>query len=422
MFIGNSSTQKRNISWMAQSFSILIPLMPLLDVYEINGVPVSFGEVFLIVFIIFSFFTLNNKIYIFSKLYLNFVLYAFILSLLLGILGDYFLFSDWIVKWIRTLIYTYTLLIMSGKYLNVRILSRGFIMVGVFISVVQIVQSLLWYGLHRMVILIIPYFKLHYVLSDYSEYYAHLMLFGGATWRPSNFFLEPADFCLYASISIICCLFISRTPKVKLSALITIAVLTSLSSFGIIMITVIWGYWIIKTQKVNGINKMFVVIVILIAFVVIAVCTSIIQSVLYRLGTTGESGSTTGSLRLLRGLSIFAQLPTIQKIFGVGLGDLANYLIQNNITTPYDTDLKPGNEYMNTLSYILVTTGYLGFSIFLSFVVSIYVKYRKYYIRIFIICWIIASASNANFLNIEYILPLLVMISILNGKKFEECV
>lgn len=188
------------------------------------------------------------------------------------------------------------------------------------------------------------------------------------------------------------------------------------------MITVIWGYWIIKTQKVNGINKMFVVIVILIAFVVIAVCTSIIQSVLYRLGTTGESGSTTGSLRLLRGLSIFAQLPTIHKIFGVGLGDLANYLIQNNITTPYDTDLKPGNEYMNTLSYILVTTGYLGFSIFLSFVVSIYVKYRKYYIRIFIICWIIASASNANFLNIEYILPLLVMISILNGKKFEECV
>lgn len=403
---GSDITINTDYNWKGKFFSFLIPLLPFLDVYELGFAPVSISEVLLIFFILIS---VSGSLYFSSKNYVVFIVYAFITSLILNIFGDYFSFSDWFFKWIRIGIYSYTFLCLSKKYIEIGELSKFFTRFGLVESILQIFQAIAWYVFHYSIILIIPFLKLHYVISDYNEYVTHIMEYGGSVWRPSGLFLEPADLALYGCLALICCLFYSEKPKIKIALIITISVLMSLSSFGIILILIIWLYWVFKANKNNAVYKLSSIFIVFSALIILIINGTIASSVFYRIGTIGQSGSTTGSLRLLRGLAIFNQLSNFHKMFGVGLGDLDTYLIKFGVTTQYDTTLKPGNEYMNTMSYILVNTGLVGFGIYLSFIVSIFIKFKAYYKRILIISWVIICISNSNFLNISYILPLVIL-------------
>lgn len=396
-------SSKENFDKRVKIFSILIPLIPFLDVYELGFAPISFGEILLILFIICSY---NKHLYISNNIYGIFIIYAFTSSLVLNIMGDYFLFSDWFFKWVRVAIYTYTFLILAPRYISIKLLSKYFSIFGLIASLIQIIQSIMWYLSKKMVLFIIPFLKLHYNISNYSDYVKNIMGFNGTAWRPSGLFLEPSGFALYAIIVLILCLCFSKKVRIKTAIVVSISILLCLSSFGIIMAVIVWVYWAYKVNR----NKR-VIYVLIITFILLMLSTNsiVLNSVLYRLNTIGEEGSTTGSLRLLRGIAVFSQLPVIQKIFGVGLGNLDTYLIQNNISTIYDNELKPGSEYMNTISYILVNTGVIGFSLFLSFVLSLFNAYRQYAERLLIISWLIICITNLNFLNIGYILPLLVI-------------
>ena len=393
-------------NWKLRFFSFFIPILPFLNIYELNFAPISYGEVLLIFFIIISF---NSKLTISNNIYFAFLFYAFTFSIILGILGDYFTISDWLFKWVRIIMYSYTFLFLAKKYINVELISNYFEKIGLVVSIIQIIQASLWYLFHRAIILVLPFLKLHYIISNYGDYLKNIMAYNGTTWRPSGPFLEPADFSLYACICLICCLFLKKKVNLKSALIITASTIMSFSSFGILMTVFIWLYWVIKANKYSNAYKFISILIFLAVLMFLLSNRLIIQSVMYRIGTIGQEGSTTGSLRLLRGLAIYNQLPTIKKIFGVGLGNLATYLIKYNITTPYDLTLKPGNEYMNTISYILVNTGIVGTTIFVSFIVSLFHYFREYYKRILIICWIIICLTNSNFLNIGYVLPLIIL-------------
>ncbi|SUP44760.1 Uncharacterised protein [Veillonella criceti] len=135
------------------------------------------------------------------------------------------------------------------------------------------------------------------------------------------------------------------------------------------------------------------------------------NQVMYRVGTIGEENSSTGSLRLLRGMAIFERLPIELQILGVGLGSLKSYLVTNFIVTIYDNNLPIGNEYMNTLSYILVNTGIVGITFFIIFVGTLFYKYQEYGKRVLIICWLFFSIASSDFLSINYVYPLMLITS-----------
>lgn len=400
-------------------FSLLVPLLQILDIYELPFAPVSFCEIVLIIFIVAT--ILNRKLIIGSRIYLAFLFYSFIMSLLLGVLGRYLSFNDWFFKWARILVYSYLFFTLSLKYVLLDRVVDGFCFWGMFTSIAQILQVVIWRFFHRAIFLIIPGFRLHYAISSYSKYVENLMRWNGAGWRPSNFFLEPAQFAQFAVIVLICSMFLIPKPRFGIAIITTIAIFTSLSAVGIIMAVLLWGSWLIHVKQYNSIRYYgFAVVIIITAVIYLLNNEALLDAVKYRIGTVGEAGSTTGSLRLLRGLAIYKQLPVLLQVFGVGLGTLEQYLVNYNVRTIYDAALDAGTEYMNTLSYILVNTGGVGSIIFGAFVVSIVVKFKAYYQRIIILAWLILCAVTSNFLSIGYALPLLILFASNKSKGYNN--
>lgn len=400
--------------------SILFAILPILDTYELKFAPVSFGEVVLIFIVIYIIFEIarNRKTLLLSNgIYPLFLLYAFFASLLVGLVTPYFEFSEWFFKWARIFLYSFSFITIAFSYIDTLILARAFSIIGIIISVFQLAQSIFWYVFHKAIFLIIPLFRLHYNISDYATYSQNLMRWNGAGWRPSNFFLEPAQYSLYAGITLVAVLFYCTENKIKAAILITIGVLFSGSATGIILIGTIWIYWILSQKKYVNIKTLCIFTAILIIIVLYFVTDNPIKEGLrYRLGTIGEVGSSTGSLRILRGFSIFRQLNLLQQLFGTGLGNFGSFLITSRITTRYDSGLTLGNEYMSAFTYILNNTGLVGTGIFISFVAHMFKRNKGEKVAIaYLILWVIMILATSNFITSYYMLPL-VFVTALSSK------
>lgn len=403
-----NDTSQTNRKWIL--FSLLLPVLEFLDIYELPFAPISFCEIILVIYIASTMF--NRKLIIANRVYVVFLFYSFVMSLVMGFLGNHLFFSEWFFKWSRVFIYSYLFLTLSLKIPYFDKVVDGFGFWGIIASLFQILQVAIWKFFHRAVFLIIPGLKLHYAISSYSKYVDNLMRWNGAGWRPSNFFLEPAQFAQFAAIVLICNLFLAPEPRVVSAIITSISVFTSFSAVGIVLTVFLWVVWFIHVSKYNS-TKYYCMaaLIIIVATVYFLNNEVLINAVMYRIGTTGEAGSTTGSLRLLRGIAIFRQLPVLYQVFGVGFGTLGQYLLNNSVSTIYDVSLEIGTEYMNSLSYILVNTGVIGFTLFGAFVISIAVKFREYDQRIILLEWLILCAVTSNFLNIGYALPLLVLVA-----------
>lgn len=392
-------------------FSILLSIVPLLDVYEIPFFPISYGEVMLILYICYS--LICYRKIILNRSYTNFFMYALISSLLISSISGHLNLWDWSVQWARFFIYTFLFTTIAIQMIDMESLGKSFQVVGMITAVIQLFQWGIAVLMGRVLLFIIPGSKLHYTISDYNQYVTHLLRWNGSYWRPSNFFLEPAAYAQYALIVLVICLIVPKQPKIKMSIFITIAIIVSQSAIGVIMSFTIWVLWSTRVYKYHSL-KYYLMVIILggVAIAFFYTDNTFIQGVIERVKTIGQLGSTTGNLRVLRGWVIYLELPFFMKIFGVGMGTLGQYLIEHNIVTRFDAGLAVGNEYMNTVLRILVNTGIVGMGLFVVFVSSIYRRCRRYSQKVILFIWLILCSVTSNFLNIMYVLPLILIMSL----------
>lgn len=153
--------------------------------------------------------------------------------------------------------------------------------------------------------------------------------------------------------------------------------------------------------------------------IVMVVRTNVFDKFLYRISTIGDTTSSTGSLRILRGYYIFSLGNPINKIFGIGFGNIINYLIKNGITTPYDGNLLIGNEYMNSLSYILVASGILGFLLFLVFLLQSFV-YIDSNSKLILLYLIVLLSTSAIILSPTYVVISVFLLSKTNSYRYSN--
>lgn len=89
----------------------------------------------------------------------------------------------------------------------------------------------------------------------------------------------------------------------------------------------------------------------------------------------GESMDRSTQLRVFRGFAYWWQLPIEQKLFGVGMGNAANYANEHNIYTVYDYYYRTESTlgYMSGISSILVTHGFVCALMFVGMII----KFKK---------------------------------------------
>lgn len=191
-------------------------------------------------------------------------------------------------------------------------------------------------------------------------------------YRPSGVFIEPgytAQFLLPGLALALHGWTISAKPDYKNVLLVFAALILSTSAQGIFIGALIIGLYILSiVHKNKNINQLICnLIIIFVSLIGLYLFFNIdnVQSAMNKVQRIGTGNSTT--LRLYRGFAVFAQLPLVFKIIGLGHGNLGNYVMGNNIITKFDpVVMSPAiADYVNGMSATMLYYGIPGFLLLL---------------------------------------------------------
>ena len=195
-------------------------------------------------------------------------------------------------------------------------------------------------------------------ITDTTKYYSY---FG---FRPASIFTEPSYYADYLMPLCFILLFkkelklfskkLSNTKRIILCVMFSLSILLSTSSLGILYLCIVWGFFVFSNysyMKVKPQYKLLVVFVILLS-VGYVINDEFFSFTVNRL----MSGSSIGA-RLYRGFILFDSANIFEKIFGVGLNNIANYVQHRGIFTIYD---ESNLNYTVTLTNRLLATGLIG--------------------------------------------------------------
>lgn len=185
--------------------------------------------------------------------------------------------------------------------------------------------------------------------------------------RPHSFFPEPQAFASYMMPFLYLSL---KRRKFIWALVITVSVLLSTSSQGIVMMMILWiGFVFFELKSKN--YKIFVAAIILF-FLLVFSFAPVFEFSRNKIIETEISGNP----RLARGFDVFNKMEWHDKVFGIGYGNVGEYVYERN--NQFDWSI--GNESVRLLNYtsgfsgLLVQFGLIGIAIFL---IMIYHLWRK---------------------------------------------
>ncbi|MEA4973591.1 hypothetical protein SDC9_59938 [bioreactor metagenome] len=243
-------------------------------------------------------------------------------------------------------------------------------MLAQFAIFLVIIQSVLYYSLD---------FKLHLLPVIGNCFFRAFET--SSHFRPSSLFSEPSHLAEFVLLSLYYYLYIKKKFLVVFFYLL--GLIFSTSGLGIVgSLALLLGYFItystdlkFKYQKILVFFSKLVLIILLFVFFwfVFMVGFESKNWLINRL----ISGATVDA-RVLRSIDIFSKIGSVEKITGVGLQNLANYINYHGIISEYNNiSTLQNKEYAQTLGYILVTTGAIGFAVFMSVWIKLICKGDK---------------------------------------------
>lgn len=188
--------------------------------------------------------------------------------------------------------------------------------------------------------------------------------------RVSGVFTEPQGYCSYIMPLLILLLF---KRKFISAIFITIAIFTSTSSQGIILSICVWSYYLIIYEK--DIFKRFFRLNLWVLFgipAVIALGTIPVFAPIIDKITSINLFSY--DIRLTKGFQIYFTMPVMDKISGIGFGNLRDYLLNNDFNFFWLALTRDELiAYITTMSSVLVSFGIIAFLLYLN----IFLQNRK---------------------------------------------
>ncbi len=393
--------------------SIIIALAPILSIYKVGLFPLTVADFCFVILILIS--LLFSK---FKKIkHFGFIIYFmvfFVISLISIILRGQNDIIDFIQKWLRIVTMYYIIEIFPDNEINVQIFQRTSLVAGISVTILLIIQVI---AKDLFSIPIFPYLDLKILPLNYGTITcanlktAQLNAFIFNNWRPSSIFLEPAHYAQFILLPLTISLFsknkiISHKQQIFLCVFFTIGIMLSGSANGILISAFIWVIWYLNTtNKKMNLQKIAVGLLFIIISIILLTSTDFFSKAWERVETLNvNGGASTGNLRLLQGLTVYENLSFPEKIFGIGFGNINAYLIENNITTSYLTEL--GNEYMNGFSTVLVSGGIIGFLLFLMIWCQMFINNKDMVSRVLFLIISILWCTSSIFYSVTTVMYL----------------
>ena len=402
-------------------FTFLVIFLMFGNVYVFPLVPVlGMGEFVFILFIPYFLFRMKKSFTAHSrnKGFLLFMLYGFVISLIMSVF-----FQAGIIKvfsrLIRDFFYFFIIFFLGNRFFSKETFFKLLVIFSVALSAFVILQSIVFLIFGYF----IPGFPLTMRINDGGHvgrelYNAYLVFARDAGYlKPNGFLCEPAQ-CFF--VALIMLFFYSKIALKKLIPLVTvisIAAVLTMSTSAFIYVATAWIMWLIKEGKRNVLIVGTIIVLIGIgAFVLYnrGIGASLV-SVLNRFTNlfTGARITDSTSLRIEKGLIIFRDLPWQYKFFGIGFGTYTAAYQQSIIS---QNVVMASNEYMNSFSYIWVSSGIIGGIVMLFSFLRVYHS-SDFLGKVMIIALVIMSLGAA-----VYSSPICVwaMLVILDSHKHEN--
>lgn len=384
--------QKTKISLI----EIFIPLFCLLSQYEIAGVQ---GGILCGSVVVCLYFIRYRELNLYKPLFVLFlfmlfhdIIKAFSIGFNVGI-------------WIERVIYL-LLLGCIRKRVDEENLYKVWKVIGVVCIFGLFYQSFQVYILGQSVSTI----KLLPFLESNSENY--LLKYN----RPHSFFLEPAAYCTWMLPWLCMCM---KRKKTVWMILISLSILLSTSSTGILMTGVIWLFYAFASARNEGkyFNSLMIVGILIIG---ISVFTnlSFFTIALNKL-TNISVKDTSNSVRLILGFQLFWAAPFIYKLLGIPYMNVENYLRSGEVAlNKYKLNLSISYlGFVNAIGNCMLVYGVVGLGLYLKLFWNIW-KETDFYNKCYVLICIISIFGQSVFWNSFFLMQFAVMLCFVNQSSF----
>lgn len=225
--------------------------------------------------------------------------------------------------------------------------------------------------------------------------------------RPVAFFTEPAMVVAYLTPVL---LFAQQKRELGIAIIVSVAILLSGSTSGVIALGIMWGASIFS-YKMSKAVKMFIV-VLLGAAVVVFLNSPLFSDSLEKISYEMSGDSSNMAVRALRGWWVYGVLDTRAQLLGITDYDIANYVYGNASEFTRQTGFEE-NYYLNTAQRILIQTGLVGAVIYIWMLVKVWMNTEKE-IKPYLLVVIISMFFASNFYtNGMFVMQFIVILSYL---------
>ena len=355
---------------MESLFTFLVVLLPFLYQYKSPVSSISFGEFVLVplaLFFLFIDFKGTIRYLPFNGMYTYFGI-ALLMTLFAAI-QPHFSFSSFITVFLRIIYYS-ILIYVAYQHFNIDYALK----IAINLAILFSLYALLQFTVHRFSGIILPtvifkawVFEAEAGLRlDYESYYRW-------TYRSSSLFLEPSYFAAFCSVGLSSSLFSLEENKNNFfkSLIISLGIVVSTSSAGLVILIINWFAYFYKMyfkSKRRITYKALLITITFVGFAIYVFSSSLAETLLARTATGGSFGQ-----RVMRGFIISEHMNFQQKLIGVGINNLGDFVKYNGIITKYDEGPSMLN-YASSMIGTYICSGIITLLFYLRFYIKSWFK------------------------------------------------
>lgn len=379
ILMGNSN-QYYNNSVLKKVYTILILLLPITTVYASPIPSISFGEIITLLFIaiLLGDMIMKRELILIKSPFLIYLMYALLVTVVSGliftVMFNEFSMTDSIQRMIRDTVYFAMALLFAPAYFDfqygIKVIRKIIFILGIFVFIQFIVYAMLQVYIPG----IIPQMKTTIsggiTGAELIDRFARNAALDGFA-RPNGFLKEPASIAQFVSVGLLLELFPQEgRVSFKRAIFYSFVMLITFSVNAYVALLVCWSLWALYSNR--GSRDYFIRIILFVLLLITALILMMqnpkTASIINRLIELKNGDRPTGSaaVRMMRGMAFYFKMPPFYQIFGSGFGNFLQFKSLYNISTIYEL----ADEYMNTNAYILISSGIVGFGLYLSALIS----------------------------------------------------
>lgn len=346
-------------------FSLLLVFSLVLGVYRISVFPaLSFADAILIL----SFIVLIIKYHVLElfpdKVLYVFLVYSIMITLFVAIIKNTDL-SETITRLLGDGFYYICIFAFAYSFLNYKYFSKWVYRICVALGLYVVLQQIVFLSTDYL----LPGFLMSATVTQTNtpiEIYQGTMSSAHRLGylKANGFLLEGAHVAQALAIGFLVSYDFDNNDfkSIKRAMFFSVSSILSFSASAVFYIAFLWLVIMFRMMKSNRINKRIsaILMVVLIGAVILALLSvsDRMLSVVGRLFSASNISTADHSsyMRLYKGYDYWTKIPLIYQIFGIGFG---NYMSLTFLYNGTNFDIM-NSEYMNSLSYLLISSGIIG--------------------------------------------------------------